>query len=104
MIEQKLWVYQESQALFREPAHQPGGLIDRIVPAYQLNMTRQEVSALLRFYELDLATKLTRTANQVSNELRDIAKEWAQRQSEEWKKRLRGALSTHGVSGVLKVI
>ena len=58
-------VYQESQTLFREAAHRPGGLVDRIVPVYQRHLTRQEVSVLLRFYELDLATKLTRTTNQV---------------------------------------
>ena len=97
-----IMVYQESQTLFREAAHRPGGLVDRIVPVYQRHLTRQEVSVLLRFYELDLATKLTRTGNQVGNELRDISKEWAQPQSEEWKKRLRGALSTQGIQFEIK--
>ena len=95
-------VYQESQTLFREAAHRQGGLVDRIVPVYQRHLTQQDVSVLLRFYELDLATKLTRTGNQVGNELRDISKEWAQPQSEEWEKRLRGALSTQGIQFEIK--
>jgi hypothetical protein len=90
-------VFQACQTLFNEAARQPNGVLDRIVPVYQRFLTQQEVSVLLRFYQLDLATKLSRTATQINDEMREIAKDWAQPQGPEWEKRLHEAIAKQGI-------
>lgn len=90
-------VFQACKTLFDEAARGPNGVLDRIVPVYQRFLTQEEVSVLLRFYQLDLASKLNRTATQINDEMREIAKDWARPHGAEWEKRLHEAISKQGI-------
>ena len=95
-------VFQACQTLFDEAARGPNGLLDRIVPVYQRHLTQEEVSVLLRFYQLDLATKLNRASTQINDEMREIAKDWARPQGADWEKRLHEAIAKQGISFEVK--
>lgn len=53
-----------------------GGLLDRLVPLYHKHYTRDEIKALIRFYETPLGKKVAALRPQITKESMVVAEEW----------------------------
>ena len=53
-----------------------GGLMDRVVPLYDKRYTRDEIQALIQFYETPLGKKVSAFRPQIAKEGMVVAEEW----------------------------
>ena len=63
-------------SLVKTQISSPGGLVDRVIPIYDMHYTHNEIRALIKFYESPLGKKMASIRPEITREGIVVAEQW----------------------------